>query len=162
MKRLKHLFMPFALMLLVLTMGRVSSQVRQNILLSDSKAPALASSSPMRYSLQAAFDSFGSPPQSVTDEKQTRGWKTYRFPSSNLTFRYPQNLVLTRQGRLLKLQHSIRFKHVDPCDYSDNPKTLSRLVDFDVSFEIAKDNKKNERADEIKEAPSATHDTAEQ
>jgi hypothetical protein len=149
-------------MLLVLTTGGASSRVRQNILLSDSKTPAAASSSPKRPSPRTAFDSSGSPPQAVTDEEQTRGWKTYRFPSSSLTFRYPQNLVLTRQGRLLKLQHSIRFKHIDPCDYSDNTRTLYRLVDFDVSFEIGKNNKKNERADEIKETPSATPDAAEQ
>jgi len=74
------------------------------------------------------------------DEEQTRGWKTYRYPSGD-TFRYPQYLVLSRRGNLIKLRHSIRFKHDDPCDYSDEPRTLSSLVDFDVSFELVSKGK---------------------
>ena len=161
-------------MLLTLGIWAASSMSRQNKQSSSSKTPAAGASteqpSPQNASSssgsqpccsrnspcglnspQNASSSSGSKVRTVMGEEQIRGWKTYRYPSG-ATFRYPRNLVLSRRGNLIKLRHSIRFKHDDPCDYSDENKVLSRLVDFDVSFELTS---KGEDIPDIDSLPSS-------
>jgi hypothetical protein len=155
--------MPLALMFLASGIWEVSSQARQNRLQSNGKTRAPVSSSLGQSSSQTNSGRSRSSASAVTDEEQTRAWKSYQYPSSGFTFRYPQNLVLSREGSRIKLRHSIRFKHHDPCDLSDNNRPLSRLVDFDVSFElVGKGNKKNRRFVESNEHLNAAPDTAEQ
>jgi hypothetical protein len=150
-------------MFLVLGMVWSSSRARQNSLFSNTKTPAPVSLSPGQSSSQTNSGRSGVPAGAVIDEEQTRNWKTYQYPSSGITFRYPQNLILSQEGSRIKLRHSIKFKHLDPCDYSDNTKPLSRLVDFDVSFELVrKDNDKNRQSGESNEHSTATPDTAQQ
>jgi hypothetical protein len=72
----------------------------------------------------------------ISDKEDTSTWNTYQDQSTVFTFRYPQNLVLSREGNGLKLRHSIKYKHLDPCDYSDNTKSLPRLVDFELGLEV--------------------------
>jgi hypothetical protein len=161
MKNLEHLFIPIAAMFLVLGMVGSWSRARQNSLFSNTKTPAPVSLSPGQSSSQTNSGRSGAPAGAVTDEEQTRTWKTYQYRSSGITFRYPQNLVLSQEGSRIKLRHSIKFKHLDSCDYSDNIKPLSRLVDFDVSFELVrKDNDNNRQSDESNEHSTATPDTA--
>jgi hypothetical protein len=149
MKNLKTLYMLLALMLLILGIWVASSRGRQSKLASNSKTLA-ASPSTEQPSPQNASSSSGPQARTVMDEGQIRGWKTYRYPSG-ATFRYPRNLVLSRRGNLVKLRHSIRFKHDDPCDYSSYSKPISRLVDFDVSFELTS---KGEDIPDIDSLPS--------
>src|SRR5262245_54824460 len=134
-KSLKPLYALLALIFLILSIWGASCKGRQNERPSNSKTPASSPPSIEQPSPQNASSGSAAQVQVVMDEEQTRGWKTYRYPSGE-TFRYPQYLVLSRRGNLVRLRHSIRFKHIDPCDYSDEHRTLSSLVDFDVSFEL--------------------------
>lgn len=163
MKSLKHPLISLPIMFLVLGIWGASSQLQQNRHLSNSKTPAPIFPSPEQSSPQTTSGSSGALAQAATDEEQTRAWKTYQYPSSDFTFRYPQNLVLSREGSRIKLQHSIKFKHLDPCDYSDNARSLSRLVDFAVSFElVSKDNEKSGQSGGSEERRGAAPDTAKQ
>jgi hypothetical protein len=85
---------------------------------------------PMQSSMSLQAD------QPVLSEKEMRQWKTYT--DNSITFRYPNKITLRKTNGRIVLTHSIKFNHPDPCDYSDNTKSLRNLIDFKVSLELVK------------------------
>lgn len=81
--------------------------------------------------------------QPVLSEEEMRQWKTYT--DNSITFRYPNRLVLRKRNGRIFLTHSIRFRRLDPCDYSgdDNPP-LRNLIDFKISLEIVNGDGRSE------------------
>lgn len=90
----------------------------------DGKAQPL----PVQSSMSSSTD------HPVLSEEEMRQWKTYT--DNSITFRYPNRLVLRKRNGRIFLTHSIKFKHLDPCDFSGDKDDLSTLIDFKVSLEI--------------------------
>jgi hypothetical protein len=116
MKSLKHLFLLLAITPFAFGVVELSSLAR--------------------HSPQTESADSGASTQTIKSEDPTSAWDTYQDPSTGFTFRYPKNLTLSRVGNRIKLKHSIKYKHHDPCDSSDNTRPLLRLVDFDISLEL--------------------------
>jgi hypothetical protein len=71
-----------------------------------------------------------------------RQWNTYT--DNSITFRYPKKITLRKTSGRIVLTHSIKFKHLDPCDYSGDKPDLSNLIDFKVSLEIVNGDGRSE------------------
>lgn len=66
------------------------------------------------------------------NDVQTSDLKTYS--DSSLSFEYPSLLSVKKEGEVIKLAHSVAYKHPNPCDFKGDAPPLERLSDFDVSI----------------------------
>jgi hypothetical protein len=61
-------------------------------------------------------------------------WSTYS--DNYLSFESPNKISIKREGEVLKLSHSIAYKHPDPCDFKGGAPEKTILTDLDASFTI--------------------------
>lgn len=82
-----------------------------------------------------------------TDE--TTDWKIYKearevaSQSVELEFKYPDFLIVSFPGDRFVFEHSVAYKHADPCDLRTGTTTLESIVDFNASMQILETNLKN-------------------
>ncbi len=67
-------------------------------------------------------------------------WSTYS--DNYLSFESPNMISIKREGEVLKLGHSIAYKHPDPCDFKGDAPEKTILTDFDASFTVVNQNLK--------------------
>jgi len=76
----------------------------------------------------------------VKNEVDTSKWKTYKDTKNGFSFRYPPNLILQKKSDKVRLYHSFKFPHQDPCDKRDNTPVLKNLTDFDITLKVVNKN----------------------
>jgi hypothetical protein len=132
--RFKIAHLDIAIIVLLLTSGCKTGLYAGNEMYN---AYGKAQPLPMQSSVSLQVD------QPVLSEEEMRQWKTYT--DNSITFRYPNKITLRKTNGRIVLTHSIKFNHLDPCDYSgdDNPP-LRNLIDFKVSLEIVKGDGRSE------------------
>ncbi len=63
-----------------------------------------------------------------------------KYNSAGLQFEYPTLLSMQQVSGKVVLEHSVPFKHMDPCDFKGDGTVLERLTDFNVSFQLFNQN----------------------
>jgi hypothetical protein len=76
-------------------------------------------------------------PVPVVDSSE---WSTYS--DNYLSFQYPNMISIKREGEVLRLSHSIAYRHPDPCDFKGDAPEKTILTDFDASFTVVNQNLK--------------------
>ncbi|MFA6295679.1 MAG: hypothetical protein WC666_04700 [Candidatus Paceibacterota bacterium] len=64
------------------------------------------------------------------------------YSDASVSFEYPSSLLVKPQGETVTLNHSIAYKHSDPCDFKGDAPPLERLSDFSVSIKVVNKNLK--------------------
>ncbi|MBO0858092.1 MAG: hypothetical protein J2P21_06480, partial [Chloracidobacterium sp.] len=125
---------------IVLVLGRAGGKSQQAPAPSPPLPEQTDQSAPAAASAICDCGNAPSPLPALTDkpassEVEIRQWKTYA--DNGIIFRYPDSFVLRKTNGRILLFHFIKFKHLDPCDFSglDIPP-LKNLVDFKVSLKI--------------------------
>jgi len=75
-----------------------------------------------------------------TTTKPTTTLKTYTSDKFSLQFQYPTKLSVSENSQKIILNHSIPYKHQDPCDFKGDGTMLENLTDFNVSFQLFNQN----------------------
>jgi hypothetical protein len=68
-------------------------------------------------------------------------WSTYS--DNYLSFESPDKVSVKREGEVLKLSHSIAYRHPDPCDFRGGAPEKTILTDLDASFTIVNQSVKD-------------------
>ena len=82
-------------------------------------------------------------------KEETEDWKVYKEKreaagqSLELEFKYPDFLTVTFPGDRFVFEHSIAYKHTDPCDLRTGTSTLESIVDFNADMQILEKDLKN-------------------
>ncbi|MFA7252295.1 MAG: hypothetical protein WC027_00345 [Candidatus Paceibacterota bacterium] len=66
--------------------------------------------------------------------------KTYKSDKFSLQFQYPAELSVSENSQKIILNHSIPYKHQDPCDFKGDGTSLDNLTDFNVSLQLFNQN----------------------
>ncbi|MDP3934608.1 MAG: hypothetical protein Q8Q46_00040 [Candidatus Giovannonibacteria bacterium] len=78
------------------------------------------------------------PPSSQTNNQ---GWKKYS--GASLEFEYPSLISTKQEGETITLNHSIVYKHTNPCNFKGDAPPLDKLSDFGVSLMVSNKNLKD-------------------
>lgn len=71
-----------------------------------------------------------------TDSRSDPKVELMKFSNSVLSFEYPSLLTLKQDGDSIVLNHSISYKHSDPCDFKGDSLPLEKLNDFSVNISV--------------------------
>lgn len=69
------------------------------------------------------------------------GWKKYS--DTSFEFEYPSLISVKQERETITLNHSIVYKHTNPCDFKGDAPPLEKLFDFGVSLIIFNKNLKD-------------------
>lgn len=79
---------------------------------------------------------------------ETANRKTYSNEKYGFEFKYPSLLSVKQEGgETITLNHSIAYKHNDPCDFKGDALPLERLTDFSASFTVSSKNLEDTKQD---------------
>lgn len=59
-----------------------------------------------------------------------------KYNGADFQFEYPPLLSLRQASGNIVLEHSVLYKHMDPCDFKGDGIALEKLTDFSVSFQL--------------------------
>lgn len=67
--------------------------------------------------------------------KEPIGWPRYHALDGRLQFSCPPGMAVSTDSNRVSIEHSVRFRHIDPCDKSER-RALARVVDFHVVLRL--------------------------
>ena len=76
-----------------------------------------------------------------TSQTSNPGWEKYSGVS--FEFEYPSLISAKQEGEIITLNHSIVYKHTNPCDFKGDALPLENFSDFGVSFIVSNKNLKD-------------------
>lgn len=81
------------------------------------------------------------PPSSA--QTNNPGWEKYS--GTSFVFEYPSLISVKQEGETVTLNHSVAYKHPDPCDFKGDPRTpLKEMIsDFGISLMVFNKNLKD-------------------
>ncbi len=77
---------------------------------------------------------------------ETAEWKTYTNTQYGFEFRYPSITSINTQDGKITIEHSVGYRHPNPCDFKGDLPPLERVTDFRVTFQIS-----NEKLEKTKQ-----------
>ncbi len=77
----------------------------------------------------------------LPDSVVNPNWKKYS--GSSFEFEYPSLIILNEEGKVIRLSHSVSYKHNNPCDFKGDAVPLEKLADFGVSISVSNKNLKD-------------------
>lgn len=80
-------------------------------------------------------------PQPTPSPEETFGWKKYS--DSSFSFDYPEMISVKKEGETVTLDHSIAYKHPNPCDFKGDAPPSEKITDFNVSIKIVNKSPKD-------------------
>lgn len=87
------------------------------------------------------------------------GWKVFKSEINGIRFEHPENFLISENGNIVSISHSVRRQHYYPCDFSDEPTLRHEFTDFSMSLTLS-DKSLEEKMHGIINVPGFEEDLA--